>query len=108
RFLSALCFCSTQILQNPQSLSQIFSTAPMKPIVVILNPKARSERAQALVDEVVRLSTRAVVRVTEQAGGAWLMAQQAVAEGFDTVVAAGGDGTINEVVNGLAGTNATL
>lgn len=36
------------------------------------------------------------------------MARRGAEEGFEKIVAAGGDGTINEVVNGLAGTNATL
>jgi len=36
------------------------------------------------------------------------MARHAVREGFETIVAAGGDGTINEVVNGIADSNVAL
>ena len=39
---------------------------------------------------------------TRQAGDATELAAQAVVDGFDVVVAAGGDGTLNEAVNGLA------
>jgi YegS/Rv2252/BmrU family lipid kinase len=38
---------------------------------------------------------------TEHRWHAVELAKQAVAEGYDTVVAAGGDGTVNEVINGL-------
>jgi diacylglycerol kinase (ATP) len=41
------------------------------------------------------------VRVTEGPGHAELLAREAVREGFGTVVAAGGDGTLNEVLAGL-------
>ena len=80
----------------------------MKPIVVILNPKARSEKAQSLVEDVTRLADSVVVRMTRSAADARRLAVQAVNEGFETVVAAGGDGTINDIVNGLAGSNVTL
>lgn len=43
------------------------------------------------------------LRATSEAGEARTIAQTALAHGADLVVAAGGDGTINEVVNGLAG-----
>ena len=39
---------------------------------------------------------------TTQPGDATALAAQAAADGFDVVVAAGGDGTLNEAVNGLA------
>ena len=49
-----------------------------------------------------------IVCETTSAGDAELMARRGAKEGFQKILAAGGDGTINEVVNGLAGTNVTL
>jgi YegS/Rv2252/BmrU family lipid kinase len=45
---------------------------------------------------------------TEHAGHATELARQAVAEGRQLVIAAGGDGTVNEVAQGLAGTETVL
>ena len=47
---------------------------------------------------------------TTQSGSAVLQAQQAVSSGFDTIIGCGGDGTANEILNGLmlSGSKATL
>ncbi|MBV9658818.1 MAG: diacylglycerol kinase family lipid kinase [Verrucomicrobia bacterium] len=71
---------------------------------------ARSKRAGRLRETIAQLCAEhaAVVRLTEGPGDAEAQAERAVAQGFRTVVAAGGDGTVNEVVNGLAGSSVTL
>src|SRR5438094_3332613 len=76
--------------------------------LIILNPAAHSDRAQRKRAEVESLAENCIVCATTSAGDAELMARRGVKEGFEKIVAAGGDGTINEVVNGLAGTNAAL
>jgi diacylglycerol kinase (ATP) len=48
------------------------------------------------------------VRVTFERGDAVALARAAAAEGADVVAAVGGDGTLNEVVNGLDGTDTPL
>jgi diacylglycerol kinase (ATP) len=77
-------------------------------ILVIFNPAARSEKAGRWREKIQALDARAVVRLTGGPGDAAAMAAMAVQEGYKTVVAAGGDGTINEVVNGLADSDVTL
>lgn len=72
-------------------------------ILVILNPAARGERASALGERIAGLSPAIAVRLTSAPDDARKVAKAAVDEGFNVIVAAGGDGTINEVVNGIAG-----
>jgi YegS/Rv2252/BmrU family lipid kinase len=76
--------------------------------VVILNPAANSDRATRARARVEALAHNCTVCTTSQPGEAEVLARHAVKEGFERVVAAGGDGTIHEVVNGLAGTETTL
>ena len=80
----------------------------MRGTVVILNPAARGERATRLRARIEALTHGAVLRTTSRSGEAESLARTAAEEGFAVVVAAGGDGTVNEVVNGLAGTETTL
>lgn len=45
---------------------------------------------------------------TQRPGDASRLAREAVAAGFDLVAAVGGDGTVNETINGLAGSDTPL
>ncbi|MBI1879083.1 MAG: diacylglycerol kinase family lipid kinase [Chloroflexi bacterium] len=78
----------------------------------IVNPAAGSGGFQKLVIEAANHLSQLgciVERVeTTGKGDAIHLAQQAAAQGFDVAVAVGGDGTVNEVCNGLAGTETAL
>lgn len=74
---------------------------PRRPFV-ILNPAAQGERACRQRDRVTSLLPRgSVVELTTGPGDAGRLVREALAAGFRTIVAGGGDGTVNEVVNGL-------
>ncbi len=80
----------------------------MKSTAIILNPAARGERARRLAARVEKMTHGAVLRATARSGDAETLARAAVKEGYRKIIAAGGDGTINEVVNGIAGSEVTL
>ena len=73
-----------------------------KMLRIILNgKKADEEMVRRAVYQMRDHSTRIDVRVTWEKGDAVRMVREAAREGIGRIVAAGGDGTINEVVNGL-------
>jgi YegS/Rv2252/BmrU family lipid kinase len=75
---------------------------------VVLNPNAGSaDDCEALRAAVAALGD-AEVCTTEGPGDAERLAREAVEAGCELVVAAGGDGTVNEVANGLAETASAL
>ena len=80
----------------------------MKDTVVILNPAARGSRANRLRARVESITRGATLCATTRRGEAEILARHAAAEGFSRIVAAGGDGTVNEIVNGIAGKNVAL
>ncbi len=75
---------------------------------VIINPSAHSERAQQSLATIRRLAVGADVQFTTGPGDARRLAAEAAKAGAGIVVACGGDGTVSEVANGLAGTAAAL
>lgn len=77
----------------------------MEPIKIILNPIAGRGYGHRVEPEIRRLLTEEgipfeLVR-TERPGHAVELAQEATSRGIEVVVAAGGDGTMHEVANGL-------
>ena len=81
-------------------------------ILVIANPEAGRRRGGFAGDSAARAVTNAGAEVelrrTERPGDAREWGAQAAGDGFDLVVAAGGDGTVNEAANGVAGTGVAL
>ena len=81
----------------------------MTETIVILNPTAGSpEHVRSWQERVESLAGDCPVRVTSHPGEAEELAQRAIDEGFTRIVAAGGDGTVNQVANGLADRKAAL
>jgi len=70
-------------------------------VCVIFNPTARGEKARRFRRHLDAIGTESTLKLTAAAGDARRLAREAVGEGFEVVVAAGGDGTLNEVVNGI-------
>ncbi|MBA3973312.1 MAG: hypothetical protein C0504_03720 [Candidatus Solibacter sp.] len=81
--------------------------------ILLYNPAAgRIRRRPALVDEAFdalqRLAGSMTLVATEGPGTAGRQAAEAVQAGAELVLVAGGDGTVNEALQGLAGTRAAL
>jgi diacylglycerol kinase (ATP) len=68
---------------------------------IILNPFAQSGRSHSLAKPLAEISNRIQIKLTVGREGGTKEAEAAVSEGAKVIVAAGGDGTINEVLNGM-------
>ena len=75
-------------------------------ILFIVNPKSNAARTKknwekVILPEILKIFPAAYWSFTQKSSEASLLAHFAKKQAFDIVVAVGGDGTINEVVNGL-------
>lgn len=86
------------------------STKPSKRMLVIVNPYATtvSDRLKHLVVYALQGRYQVDSVETEARGHATELCREAAQEGYDVVCAFGGDGTVNEAANGLAGSGTPL
>lgn len=74
----------------------------------VAGPREVEDELDLVIEFLMDCGWRIRRRVTERPGQAAEWARQAALEGLDAVLAAGGDGTVCEVVNGLVGTRTAL
>jgi diacylglycerol kinase (ATP) len=70
-------------------------------ICVIFNPTAKGDKARHFRAHLDEIGARAELAQTAHPGDARRLAADAVKSGFEVIAAAGGDGTLNEVLNGI-------
>ena len=76
--------------------------------LIVHGARAEHPPLRHLVEWVREKGHNVRVRVTWEPGDAEGLAREAAAVGVDVVVAGGGDGTVNEIVNGLDGSDVAL
>ncbi|MDX1712090.1 MAG: diacylglycerol kinase family lipid kinase [Rhodovibrionaceae bacterium] len=96
----------TRARQAPTRGEPSRAPAAARRLLVVFNPTAgwgQHQRLRAVLKELSKLGCVVRLRETSGPGDAESLARQASGKAaeFDAVVAAGGDGTVNEMVNGL-------
>ncbi|MEX2246776.1 MAG: diacylglycerol kinase family protein [Dehalococcoidia bacterium] len=84
----------------------------MTSCVLVHNPVSRASMRREQINDVIAIARiagwRVTPRTTDAAGHATALAREAAEHEVDVLLVNGGDGTVNEVVNGLAGTRTAL
>ena len=94
----------------PRALFRFFDSSGLAPFAadnppvhacVIFNPVAKGDKARAFRKSLDTIASQCALKATAAPGDARRLAAAAIEEGFEIIVAAGGDGTLNEVLNGF-------
>jgi diacylglycerol kinase family enzyme len=101
---------SADPLERLEAVLALGRSAPSRRMLIIVNPYATtvSDRLKNLVVYALRGRYEVDAIDTNARGHATELSREAAREGYDVVVAFGGDGTVNEAANGLAGSNTPL
>jgi diacylglycerol kinase family enzyme len=97
-------------LQRLEQALRAGPDVPRKRMLIIVNPYATtvSDRLKNLVVYALRGSYQVEAVETESRDHATALCREAARQHYDVVVAFGGDGTVNEAANGLAGSDTPL
>jgi diacylglycerol kinase family enzyme len=98
------------VVTTPEGVEALADADRPKRMLVIINPVATkmSEKLKGLVVYALQGRYEVTTRETEGKGHAIELCREAAAQHYDVVVAFGGDGTVNEAANGLAGSRTAL
>src|SRR5881227_2394098 len=101
---------SADPLERLEATLALGRSAPSRRMLLIVNPYATtvSDRLKNLVVYALRGRYEVDAIDTEGRDHATELCREAAREGYDVVVAFGGDGTVNEAANGLAGSDTPL
>ncbi len=101
---------SAELMERLEATLALGRTAHSRRMLIIVNPYATtvSDRLKNLVVYALRGRYEVDAIDTEARDHATELCREAAREGYDVVVAFGGDGTVNEAANGLAGSNTPL
>src|SRR3954471_4160134 len=93
-----------------ERLAELERPPEAKRMLIIANPHATtmSDRLKHLVVYALQGRFDVTAVETERRGHAMGLVAEAAREAYDVVVAFGGDGTVNEAANGLAGSTTPL
>jgi diacylglycerol kinase family enzyme len=101
---------STDPIERLEAVLGVRGRIPSKRMLIIVNPYATtvSDRLKNLVVYALRGSYQVDAVDTESRDHATELCREAARQAYDLVVAFGGDGTVNEAANGLAGSDTPL
>jgi diacylglycerol kinase family enzyme len=101
---------SADPLERLEATLALGRSAPSRRMLIIVNPYATtvSDRLKNLVVYALRGRYDVDAIDTNARGHATELSREAAREGYDVVVAFGGDGTVNEAANGLVGSDTPL